>query len=117
MVEEREDNKKKDSKLTRMTLGGLEQLPGFSGDKGDYSYIKRVKFIAGESKIKIRGLDSKYSYTPEEYNPDSGDSFLFNLDRFLDNQGWYLVYCVAGKTFFSDLQMVGSLHSKKEKSK
>lgn len=44
---------KKDSKLTRLALGGPEQLPGFTGNPDDYALINEVIFGAKKMEEKL----------------------------------------------------------------
>ncbi len=115
-------DEKKGSKLTRMTLGGIEQIPSFTGNKEDYSFTKIVTFRGSEEYpnrglIKFNSLgDKSASYRTKDYNPYDCDSFLGALNWILENEGWYLVYCKRDETFFKGYQRVeGSLYVPKER--
>ncbi len=112
--------REKDSKLTRISLGGLEQIPSFSGDKNDYSYINRVTFCGQKDRDSIKATDlrpgSVFYSMNQEYNPKDANSFLDILNEVLEDEGWYLVYCTRDRTSFRKHQRVeGALYSKKEK--
>lgn len=113
------EEKTKDSKLTRMTLGGVEQLPDFSGDKQDYVYINRITF-RGHRKgrlikaIGLRGSESVF-FNAEPYDPTEADEFMLALNKVLENQGWYFGYVSRDETYFRDHERVsGALYSKKD---
>lgn len=90
------DRANKIGPLTRITIGGPEQSPNFSGDADDYIFIRPVTFrgqIRGGT-IKTIGLrESPVFYEVEEdYNPCNTNSFLRALDEVLESQGWFLGY-------------------------
>jgi hypothetical protein len=112
--------RKTDSKLTRISLGGLEQIPSFSGDRKDYSYINRVTFCGQKDRDSIKATDlrpgSVFYSMNQEYNPKCADSFLDILNGVLEDEGWYLAYCTRNRTSFRKHQRVnGALYTKKEK--
>jgi len=110
----------KHDKLVRMTLGGVDQLPDFSGDKNDYAYINRVTFRGHKSEEKIKAINLRGAvdvfFSSRKYDPASADDFMLALDEVLENQGWYFVYVTSrDKTQFREHQrMNGALYSKKD---
>jgi len=113
------NDKVKNSKLVRMTFGGLEQLPSFSGNEEDYAFIKRVTFrgVVKGKKINLWGLsgrDKGVLYDSDPHNPKDADEFLAALDGVLENQGWYLTYTTRDRTAWRKHQRVeGALYSRK----
>jgi len=112
-------DEKKHSKLTRMSLGGIEQIPGFSGDKDDYFFAKHATFRGLRNRKKIKSTRLGNSPTlhnvSQEYDPRNVDSFLGAVNEVLENEGFYLTYCTRGQTFFEREYLIGAVSIKREK--
>ena len=118
-----EDETNEFGPLKRITLGGLEQLPGFSGDIDDYSFIRRVTFRGQKDELTIKAIGLREASTTfrtrEDYDPKDTNSFLNALDGVLEDQGWFFGYItLSDKTSFrSHERFKGNLYSYNPSSK
>tara|TARA_Y100000310_G_scaffold339746_1_gene433419 strand:+ start:1260 stop:1511 length:252 start_codon:yes stop_codon:yes gene_type:complete len=71
---------KRNGALQRLSFRGLEQLPGFTGNEGDYTSIGSIIFRGQSSGNTIRWMDDgslwSRSETSSNYNPRSADEFI-----------------------------------------
>jgi|SRR3989344_8189542 len=90
------EKRNKESKLTRISLGGLSQIPGFAGDKNDYTRIGRVTFKGKRNGQSIRlvglGMENRQTIDTCTYDPKNTDDFLAAINTLLKQRSSYLTY-------------------------
>jgi hypothetical protein len=104
------------SKLSRISIGGLEEIPDFSGNVKDYAALSYVTFTANtvDSRIKMVGQGKREYPTGNGHVLEERGEFLREVNSILEENDWYLPWSEASKTFWSNNQRVhGYLFSRK----
>lgn len=91
-------------KLVRVTLGGLEQIPGFEGNPANYSLLCHGYFEAKGDYIEFGGFTDME--VPSNFDPTDPAAFLKALDFGLEKKGLYLTYAERSVTSWAGRQKI-----------